>query len=128
MTDAPERIWAWPSDVTPQNEPALAGTWGVSRYPEDATGYIRADLAFPQWQPIETAPRDGTRICGFWQYTYPGDGERTYGERVIEWHEELCGWLDDEREVHTRGAEDNTGLFTHWMPLPELPVKVTEQA
>jgi len=75
-----------------------------------------------KWQPIETAPRDGTEILGFWQYVYHGDNARTCGQRVIAWDKQWNGWLDDEGETHTYGAVENKGgLFTNWMPLPEPP-------
>ena len=54
------------------------------------------------WQPIETAPRDG-EILGFW----PG------GCTVIQWFVPSYCWVDE--------AGDITGIFTHWMPLPEPP-------
>ena len=40
MTDMPETIFAWPSAVTPPDETALAGSWGVKRFPEEAVGYV----------------------------------------------------------------------------------------
>lgn len=40
MTDMPERIFAWPSDVTPPDKTALTGTWGVKRYPAEAVGFV----------------------------------------------------------------------------------------
>ena len=81
------------------------------------------------WRPIETAPRDGTKILGFWQYVieafscyyYPGDSAKTCGQRVIYWAPEYNGWTDDEGDIHTYRAKGNNGLFTHWMPLPEPP-------
>jgi hypothetical protein len=59
------------------------------------------------WQPIETAPRDGTMI-DVWAWP---------GERIpdVSWREEWGQWLHD----------DGNGLLscvpTHWMPLPAPP-------
>jgi hypothetical protein len=62
------------------------------------------------WQPIETAPKDGT-----WFLAYSPNGNW----RRISWgrnrHHELCWcaadywWLETERQ------------FTHWQPLPTPP-------
>ena len=57
------------------------------------------------WQPIETAPRDGTTILG----------SRT------DWHDHCCKiWWDV-----TAGVDGDwsgaAGRFTHWMPLPAAP-------
>ena len=54
------------------------------------------------WQPIETAPRDGTRIlaCG---------GETV---EVIFW---ANGWFNQSAEISTW----QTWPPTHWQPLPE---------
>ena len=44
MTDRmPDEIFAWPSDVTPTDETALAGSWGQTRFPDEAVRYARAD-------------------------------------------------------------------------------------
>jgi len=59
-----------------------------------------------RWQPIETAPKDGTEIIGSWQCL-----NKTWDMN------KLCfvdgAWLD-----HYQDCQFNP---THWMPLPEPP-------
>jgi hypothetical protein len=74
-----------------------------------------------EWRPIETAPRDGTELLGFWRYLDANGRSYCEGMRVISWDESWQGWHDDEDETHTYGAATNTGLYTHWMPLPPPP-------
>ena len=73
-----------------------------------------------EWQPIETAPRDGTRIL-----LYRPLAERTQDDPIdIKrgiaiprhcWGETIPqGWNADN---YTDGA----CRATHWMPLPEAP-------
>lgn len=72
-----------------------------------------------KWQPIETAPRDGTRIL-----TYevlkpdPSDPEDDELDTMV-----ICYWLENE-EFGDGWREDFSGYRcypTHWMPLPEKP-------
>ena len=66
------------------------------------------------WQPIETAPRDGTwiivwRRCG-------NDYIRQIGED--HWRDDLGGcW----------GRSNQDCCPTHWMPLPEPPPEAVEK-
>lgn len=60
-----------------------------------------------QWQPIETAPKDGTLVLTW--------GECRAQYAVSYWDEE---WLTDFRE---KGGYQIV-YATHWMPLPEPPV------
>lgn len=70
-----------------------------------------------KWQPIETAPKDGTEIllCTF-------DMDGYYSKEVT------IGYYDDDGSNYCWKAfiDDwgrcNNGLFTHWMPLPEPPM------
>ena len=66
------------------------------------------------WQPIETAPRDGTEIL-----LYVGTLCHDYG--VAWWNGEW--WEMGSREC--AGMKDRFdvefGAPTHWMPLPEPP-------
>ena len=61
---------------------------------------------FPDWQPIVTAPKDGTKILIF---------ERENGDagtvRVASWRSDTIpqGWTGSERAP------------THWLPLPTPP-------
>lgn len=67
------------------------------------------------WQPIETAPKDGSAIIlgyagshsceGFWM----GDASRNH------WGE--TGWFDSDSDVLCEHAHKPT----HWMPLPASP-------
>jgi hypothetical protein len=63
-----------------------------------------------RWQPIETAPRDGTEFLGSgWNGGIVG-GKRHYGIVHCAFGE-FCGDDEDERFSY----------LTHWMPLPEPP-------
>jgi hypothetical protein len=94
------------------------------------------------WQPIETAPKDGTKIltCGL------GHGNKIGSHEAFEKPSPMYGiaywsWYDDTRDV-----EVSPGLFrkepcrvlemwrtewsyvpTHWTALPEMP-EVTDEA
>lgn len=68
-----------------------------------------------EWQPIETAPADGTVILAYRRdagvfsahYVSPADA---------------VGGDDDEPHWFTTDGEDLTRCMpTHWMPLPEPP-------
>lgn len=98
---------------------------------EAALAHIsRASPASPDWQPIETAPRDGTRV----------QLRRIYKGSVVAEGEGLFGTLHDQAPVRQgRGARvadpvfvtrkhwlraDRMYLFpepTHWMPRPPPP-------
>lgn len=76
------------------------------------------------WQPIETAPRDGTKIL---VYTVHGDIELTEWYALEHDVYEPAG--DDlfrkRREVYAKGWNGNRP--THWMPLPiEIPADAEE--
>jgi len=67
------------------------------------------------WQPIETAPKDGTRLLAYW----PGFGvslihrHNPGGEHRNPRHHYECWVRDDNMPL---GGEP-----THWMPLPGPP-------
>jgi len=67
----------------------------------------------PEWQPIETAPRDGTIISltsssPLWKYPFPAKWCEKQGFWIFADH-----WLND-----VCGVSD---LVDHWMPLPAPP-------
>lgn len=68
----------------------------------------------PEWQPIETAPRDGRRILlaregwveiGRWLPDYAAYEGAPAG-----------AWMDD----YDNGGPEDRGWPTHWMPIPEF--------
>ena len=70
------------------------------------------------WQPIETAPRDGT-VVDLWAEWNRG------AVRVpnMRWtssvkNPRIVGWFDNFYGHGSNYAEEQ---FTHWMPLPEAP-------
>ena len=56
------------------------------------------------WQPIETAPKDETKILAF--------GEEGYA--VIYWLNGLDAWSNGDNTL-------DSDRWTHWMPLPLGP-------
>ena len=76
------------------------------------------------WQPIETAPRDGTEILlsnGF----VVAQGAYLYDEGGIREHRDLDGNYigQDESDGYDGWVDFSGGMPdpTHWMPLPPPP-------
>ena len=72
------------------------------------------DMNESDWQPIETAPRDGSQVV-VWNPDNP------YGEwpLMAQWHAPSQTW-----SIHIEGQRIWLGLPldpTHWIPLPEPP-------
>jgi hypothetical protein len=69
------------------------------------------EMSEMQWQSIETAPRDGTRILMFAGNGILGTSNLSYtGEWSEKWQ---CFKSDLMNDCHP----------THWMPLPPAPKK-----
>lgn len=68
-----------------------------------------------EWQPIETAPKDGTVILG-WRY-YPV-AIRWTNDRDYPWEAIQIGGVSP---FLLNGFVDEDQGLTHWMPLPKKP-------
>jgi len=64
-----------------------------------------------QWQPIDTAPRDGRDIDVWVRHTSSGTEERIVD---VCWYN--GGWYSYERDFFEVSFE-----VTHWMPIPAGP-------
>ena len=73
---------------------------------------VDAALAPYKWQPIETAPRDGTAIL-------------LTDARIQDWTQ-VAFWDEDRPNGYVWARDDASTFwhkdsFTHWMPLPRAP-------
>lgn len=70
------------------------------------------------WQPIETAPKDGTRV-DLWAKFWRAHSDGFLWKRCAD-----CSWMKGDsmtnRSAYWMGL-DNGWYPTHWMPLPEPP-------
>jgi hypothetical protein len=71
------------------------------------------------WQPIETAPRDGTRILAMirWSWSDGTDGE---AQDVIYWHARAQFWVCGTPMNYVQVLDEGVAP-THWRPLPAPP-------
>ena len=67
---------------------------------------IRALVAAVTWQPIETAPKDGTNILAI----------ETETIKIVFWYSGLKEWGSQQDWF-----DDGKWEPTHWMPLPKPP-------
>ena len=95
----PDTVWVEDENPhTPRRAYLGAGSW-----PGERTEYIRADLV-PQWLPIETAPKDGTRFLAY--------EKRDISHYPCWWNSDFQGWSGWQDDW------DSEPKPTHWMPLP----------
>lgn len=87
----------------------------------------RVESAVMKWQPIETAPRDGTAVLvmrDIWPGTKSGRAEECNGHNtyVAEWwadeHDGAGAWICYMNAFHESECPIEP---THWMPLPAPP-------
>lgn len=71
----------------------------------EEVGQLREAAAASGWQPIHTAPRDGSSIL------VCREGEKPW---FAHWDSQYQWWVKLRKE-------DPMGLATHWMPIPEIP-------
>ncbi len=83
-----------------------------------ALGYVEHGIWTPlRWHPIETAPRDGTRVI-LASYVKPSKEAAKNGATAY-WH--VC----DGCHFGSKGSNLWTGILgqpTFWMPRPQLPI------
>lgn len=112
MTEEPKRLWL--------DDAAVDSGYAYTHNPHNqfVTEYVRADLV-PQWQTIETAPKDGTSVLVWARWDWDGmagDG---------------CSEPYDAQVAHYEGKNFFAKTFnpyvdiavnpTHWMPIPNPP-------
>ncbi len=99
---------------------AVAGN--LSAVTIEGRRWIRA----PEWQPIETAPKDGTFFLA--RYRLVSDEEDEHGRvikrNVVEHFTVVAYYVfNGFVEFPWRGSFVRNMTFTHWMPLPDAPVQ-----
>ena len=70
------------------------------------------------WQPIETAPRDGEMILVFERLSSAGTDPQGHNYAVAYWCDDK--WTSPD-EIPNKGSALDFYELTHWMPLPEPP-------
>ena len=77
----------------------------------------------PEWQPIETAPKDGTRVLLYVEQKYSGKNFNisyfitdAYCDEDEDW---MTGWGHDTVESISYNVDDFAVNPTHWMSLPK---------
>jgi len=106
MSDIPEKIYL------PSN---FAGY--IGKLNNDFSKSVLADdieyTRTPQWQPIETAPRDGTHILGYWKTMRITDYPAVL-------YKDDC-FLNPNAFSFVGKVELEEVFPTHWMPVPTPP-------
>ncbi len=117
MNDTQDRIMAWTDD----GENEWVSVPDAEFVPRDAIEYIRADLV-PRWQPIETAPKDGSFVLLRGGRFYC---EERHGTVEVP---QVASWVKDGRHGDWLivGFDDghvwaNYKDPTQWIPLFDLP-------
>lgn len=84
-----------------------------------------------RWQPIETAPKDGTKIDLWVVFTSRADSLKSSSRRETDCFWEAGRWMQEvldgdyageHHEVeYVREGHWNDTIATHWMPIPTPP-------
>jgi hypothetical protein len=98
---------------------------GIYLCPPCAYSHLEGEI--PEWQSIETAPKDGTEIDIWINPSTGGEGRRVAN---TWWCQHLLMWFafhDMDNPPMLQGMlcpQPIKGIATHWMPLPDPPEEV----
>ena len=115
MTDTIPRQAALDAIVAAGQDECFREGSGYAEGIHDALAAINAIPALDEWQPIETAPKDGTPI-DVWVI----DVNSAYRKTEIFWNTDTHCWWDNDQYYGQGGPMDGTA--THWRPLPKPPL------
>jgi len=75
------------------------------------------------WQPIDTAPKDGSTILAVMIYR---EGGQYGGIHTIRWFEGWNGWVCSSVMIafDSKADPSDAAYPSHWMPLPEPPADI----
>jgi hypothetical protein len=105
------------SDQAPRFPTMLRKMWsGAEVQAWIDENWNRRAPAVPNWQPIETAPKDGSVIL-LWRY-YPIAGKWVDG---AEYECEFVALGSAYCQFEKNGAYGEDAAVSHWMPLPPPP-------
>ena len=109
MSDTPRQL---PNELDGDYINRLADHFGIPRY---MTKQIRLpEKQSSGWQPIETAPKDGTVVLCWDEFK---ECDLMWYGIIQQWNEpkDILGWMY---------VATNTECYpTHWMPLPKPPTE-----
>lgn len=88
-----------------------------------------------EWQPIETAPKDGTEVDIWVKALWSGRCAGHWRIPNAEWNEERGQWISRFHQDRLPMEYTNEGpdrksarVVTHWMPLPDPPKAAQENS
>jgi len=113
------------TDLVTVRRDALRELWGSyfatdylgasDEYLAQSTEDAIADMIVSPWQPIETAPRDGTKIL------VSGVVKKQAITRHVLWDADSAYRAHPWQSAEHDWKHYDTSSFTHWQPLPEPP-------
>ena len=75
-----------------------------------------------EWQPIDTAPRNGSYFLGWVHAAREDEDEDGRAEFIDESCADICWWNDGKEFADASSfAYGGNWAVTHWMPLPGRP-------
>lgn len=75
-----------------------------------------------EWQPIETAPKDGTDVIVMYMHCETQCVFNAfYASEEHHWEKRDVGWWSYEHSEVSRIRLDGFMTPTYWMPLPPVP-------
>ncbi len=127
MSELPEEIW-----VGYESCPIIPGNGHLKAYKKETNYAKQKYIRSPQWQPIETAPKDGTTILGGWNDAFEDNNSGT----PICWQKCALrpdgGWFMiipfrflDDGKIQCGNWVDLKDYPSHWRPpLPQPPEEI----